>query len=171
MDCSQSPAAVLTVVSGGTALKLRTPDYKALPLIGAQEFSCTWNNRSVYTSGWTFERQFPTNFALAARIARDPFSPPPLIGATQTDDRAGQLQRLLAENENENLLRLVGYVEYTYALSRLDQVLRGASDAELAIMDQWVKEQDPFVVYVNLSRKFPQVATTAFGEWIVERIR
>ena len=65
-----------------------------------------------------------------------------------------------------NLLRLVGYVEYTHALSRLDQVLRGASEPELAIMDQWVKEQDALVVYINLSRKFPQVATTAFGEWI-----
>ena len=47
VDCSQSPAAVLTVVSGGTALKLRTQDYKSLPLIGADEFSCAWNNRAV----------------------------------------------------------------------------------------------------------------------------
>jgi hypothetical protein len=47
VDCSQSPAAVLTVTSGGVVLKLRTTDYKALPLIGADTFSCEWNNRSV----------------------------------------------------------------------------------------------------------------------------
>ena len=47
VDCSQSPAAVLTVVSGGTVLKLRTADYKSLLLIGADTFSCAWNDRSV----------------------------------------------------------------------------------------------------------------------------
>jgi len=47
VDCSQSPAAVLTVASGGTVLKLRTPDYKSLLLIGAETFSCEWNDRSV----------------------------------------------------------------------------------------------------------------------------
>jgi hypothetical protein len=47
VDCSQSPAAVLTVVSGGTVLKLRTVDYKALVLIGSETFSCAWNDRSV----------------------------------------------------------------------------------------------------------------------------
>jgi hypothetical protein len=47
VDCSQSPAAVLTVTSGGVVLKLRTRDYKALLLIGADTFSCEWNNRSV----------------------------------------------------------------------------------------------------------------------------
>jgi len=47
VDCSQSPAAVLTVNSGGVVLKLRTADYKSLLLIGADTFSCDWNNRSV----------------------------------------------------------------------------------------------------------------------------
>jgi len=47
VDCSQSPAAVLTVASGKTVLKLRTPDYKSLLLIGAETFSCAWNDRSV----------------------------------------------------------------------------------------------------------------------------
>jgi tetratricopeptide (TPR) repeat protein len=47
VDCSQSPAAVLTVSSGSTVLKLRTADYKSLLLIGADAFSCDWNNRSV----------------------------------------------------------------------------------------------------------------------------
>ena len=47
VDCSQSPAAVLTVTAGGTVLKLRTADYKSLLLIGADTFSCAWNDRSV----------------------------------------------------------------------------------------------------------------------------
>jgi hypothetical protein len=47
VDCSQSPAAVLTVNSNGAVLKLRTPDYKSLPLIGAEKFSCEWNDRAV----------------------------------------------------------------------------------------------------------------------------
>ena len=47
MDCSQSPAAVLTVATGGTTLKLRTADYKSLLLIGTDTFSCTWSDRSV----------------------------------------------------------------------------------------------------------------------------
>ncbi|MCU1300595.1 MAG: hypothetical protein JWQ87_879 [Candidatus Sulfotelmatobacter sp.] len=47
VDCSQPPTAVLTVISGGAVLKLRTADYKALLLIGAETFSCDWNDRSV----------------------------------------------------------------------------------------------------------------------------
>jgi hypothetical protein len=47
VDCSQSPTAVLTVASAGVVLKLRTADYKSLLLIGADTFSCAWNDRSV----------------------------------------------------------------------------------------------------------------------------
>ncbi len=47
VDCSQSPAAILTVSSGTVVLKLRTADYKSLLLIGADAFSCEWSNRSV----------------------------------------------------------------------------------------------------------------------------
>ncbi|HVI07074.1 MAG TPA: hypothetical protein VND65_02145 [Candidatus Binatia bacterium] len=47
IDCSQSPAAVLTVTANGVVLKLRTPNYKSLLLIGADSFSCEWNDRSV----------------------------------------------------------------------------------------------------------------------------
>jgi hypothetical protein len=47
VDCSQSPAAILTVRSGGAVLKLRTADYKSLLLIGTDKFSCEWSDRSV----------------------------------------------------------------------------------------------------------------------------
>ena len=54
VDCSNPPAAVLTVVSSGAVLKLRTADYKSLLLIGAGQFSCGWTDRTVsanYKSG------------------------------------------------------------------------------------------------------------------------
>ncbi len=47
VDYSQAPTAILIVSSGATTLKLRTADYKSLLLIGADSFSCEWNNRSV----------------------------------------------------------------------------------------------------------------------------
>jgi tetratricopeptide (TPR) repeat protein len=45
VDCSQAPVAVITMSSVGRTLKLRTEDYKALVLVGADEFSCDWKNR------------------------------------------------------------------------------------------------------------------------------
>jgi hypothetical protein len=47
VDCSQAPAAILTVTSEGSVLKLRTSDYKAVLLIGADAFSCDWRDRAV----------------------------------------------------------------------------------------------------------------------------
>lgn len=47
VDCSKSPAAVLTVSSGTGQLKLRAADYRAIVLIGADNFSCDWRNLEV----------------------------------------------------------------------------------------------------------------------------
>ena len=47
VDCSQAPSAILTVSAGAKVLKLRTPDYKSLTLIGADDFSCDWKGRTV----------------------------------------------------------------------------------------------------------------------------
>jgi tetratricopeptide (TPR) repeat protein len=47
VDCSQAPAAFLTVSAGAKLLKLRTEDYKSLTLIGADAFSCDWKGRAV----------------------------------------------------------------------------------------------------------------------------
>jgi len=47
VDCSQSPAAILTVSAEGSTLKLRALDYKSLLLIGADQFSCDWKDRRV----------------------------------------------------------------------------------------------------------------------------
>ena len=43
VDCSQSPVAVLTL-AGTRSLRLRTEDFHALQLIGADQFSCDWKN-------------------------------------------------------------------------------------------------------------------------------
>jgi tetratricopeptide (TPR) repeat protein len=47
VDCSHGSAADLTFVTGGKTLQLRTADYKALVLIGADEFSCGWTHRAA----------------------------------------------------------------------------------------------------------------------------
>ncbi len=47
VDCSQAPAAVLTVEAGSSRYKLRTADYKSLLVIGADKFSCEWSDRRV----------------------------------------------------------------------------------------------------------------------------
>lgn len=47
VDCSQAPAAVLTVRTASRTVKLRTENYKSLLLVGADEFSCEWTDRPV----------------------------------------------------------------------------------------------------------------------------
>jgi tetratricopeptide (TPR) repeat protein len=47
VDCSQAPAAILTVSAESATLKLRAADYKSLLLIGADDFSCDWRDRQV----------------------------------------------------------------------------------------------------------------------------
>jgi tetratricopeptide (TPR) repeat protein len=47
VDCSQSPAATVTMSSAGRVLKLRASDYKSLVLIGADQFSCDWRDRAA----------------------------------------------------------------------------------------------------------------------------
>jgi hypothetical protein len=58
VDCSQAPAAILTLDAGSSTLKLRTADYKSLLLIGADSFSCDWSDRRVsvnYKPGGVFD--------------------------------------------------------------------------------------------------------------------
>jgi tetratricopeptide (TPR) repeat protein len=47
IDCSQAPAAVLRVLKAGKTLRLRTENYKSLLLIGEEDFSCAWQNRTI----------------------------------------------------------------------------------------------------------------------------
>ncbi len=47
VDCSQAPAAVLTIASAGRILKLHTSDYKSLVLIGPDQFSCDWKDQKA----------------------------------------------------------------------------------------------------------------------------
>ena len=46
-DCSKSPEAVVTVLSGMTTYKFHVSDYKSLTVIGEDQFSCEWKNRLV----------------------------------------------------------------------------------------------------------------------------
>ena len=45
VDCSQAPAALVTVLAGKRTLKVRTQNYNALVLVGADQFSCDWRNQ------------------------------------------------------------------------------------------------------------------------------
>ena len=47
VDCSHPPAAILSILANGRTLHLRTPDYKSLTLVGADTFSCAWENRQI----------------------------------------------------------------------------------------------------------------------------
>ncbi len=47
VDCSQAPAALLTVLAGKTTWKLRARNSKTLVLVGADAFSCGWRDRGV----------------------------------------------------------------------------------------------------------------------------
>ncbi len=46
-DCSKSPEATVTVLSGMTTYTLHASDYKSLLVIGEDKFSCEWANRLV----------------------------------------------------------------------------------------------------------------------------
>jgi tetratricopeptide (TPR) repeat protein len=46
-DCSKSPEATITLLSGMTTYKMHTADYKSLQVIGEDGFSCDWKNRLV----------------------------------------------------------------------------------------------------------------------------
>jgi glucose/arabinose dehydrogenase len=46
-DCSASPQAVLTVASGAKSVKVHVRDSSHVVLIGADQFSCDWKNKSV----------------------------------------------------------------------------------------------------------------------------
>jgi tetratricopeptide (TPR) repeat protein len=46
-DCSKPPEATVTILSGMTTYKMHASDYKSLPMIGEDQFSCEWKNRLV----------------------------------------------------------------------------------------------------------------------------
>jgi tetratricopeptide (TPR) repeat protein len=47
VDCSATPAAVMTVISGAKTWKMHVRDSNHVVLIGADKFSCDWTNQKV----------------------------------------------------------------------------------------------------------------------------
>ncbi len=47
VDCATAPSATLTLVSGSQTLKLQVRDTSNVILIGAQQFSCSWQKKKV----------------------------------------------------------------------------------------------------------------------------
>jgi tetratricopeptide (TPR) repeat protein len=46
-DCSKSPEAMVTVLSGMTTYRMHVSDYRSLIVIGGDRFSCEWTNQLV----------------------------------------------------------------------------------------------------------------------------
>ena len=46
-DCTQTPEAAITVLSGMTTYTMHVSDYKTLVVVGEDQFSCDWKNRPV----------------------------------------------------------------------------------------------------------------------------
>ena len=47
VDCSKDPVALLKMTVAGKTMELRTENYKSLPVIGADSFSCTWASQPI----------------------------------------------------------------------------------------------------------------------------
>jgi hypothetical protein len=46
-DCTKTPEAAITVLTGMTTYTMHVSDYKTLVVIGEDQFSCDWKNRPV----------------------------------------------------------------------------------------------------------------------------
>ena len=46
-DCTKTPEAAITVLSGMTTYTMHVSDYKTLVVVGEDQFSCDWKNRPV----------------------------------------------------------------------------------------------------------------------------
>jgi tetratricopeptide (TPR) repeat protein len=46
-DCTKTPEAIVTIISGMTTYKMHTSNYKSLVVMGEDQFSCDWKNRLV----------------------------------------------------------------------------------------------------------------------------
>lgn len=46
-DCSKPPDVLITIISGMTSYTMHASDFKTLLVIGEDQFSCEWRNRSV----------------------------------------------------------------------------------------------------------------------------
>jgi hypothetical protein len=67
----------------------------------------------------------------------------------------------LPSMNTDDMRRLVGYSEYTRALSLLDPLVTRATAAELKIMDEIVGSRKEFTVYTNLSARIPKKAASS----------
>ncbi len=59
----------------------------------------------------------------------------------------------ITPEDSRRIYLFVGFVEYGNALANFSELLKSASEEELAAMDQIVAEKDEFIVYSNLSQK------------------
>ncbi len=65
---------------------------------------------------------------------------------------------------SDEMRRLVGYLEYSRALSLLDYLVTRSTRDELALMDQIVGSRDELTVYTNISRRIPKKVASSLDE-------
>src|SRR5262245_24209386 len=65
---------------------------------------------------------------------------------------------------SDELRRLVGYLEYTRALSMLDYLALRCTPEELALADQIAGSRDELTVYTNISRRIPKKTVSSLDE-------
>ena len=70
------------------------------------------------------------------------------------------MTRTLGRQDSREVLRIVGFFEYVNALRNLDSLIKGLPPEQLKAIDDYVKKQPEFTVYVNLSRLIPQKPST-----------
>lgn len=79
---------------------------------------------------------------------------------SQTTTKEAYSQAWLPPRDASMIYRLVGYFEYSRALSLLDQLLNQVTAEELKVIEEIVKEQNQFAIETNLSRKLQQQPST-----------
>jgi hypothetical protein len=74
----------------------------------------------------------------------------------------------LPRQDSRLVYRLVGFLEYGKSLQFLDAFVKSASEEELKVADEIVRDQDQFVVYTNLSRNLQE--TSFFNERVEDNV-
>jgi len=67
------------------------------------------------------------------------------------------------QDNQQDAARLVGFLEYGKALQDFERLARIASPQELKVMDELLRNDSQYTVHVNLVRRMPQSAESAFA--------
>jgi hypothetical protein len=76
------------------------------------------------------------------------------VATVQTETKTtSYFSNYLKPSDPNRIFRVVGFLEYSKALESLDQLAAMATAEELAAIDEIVKSEPEFTIYINLSRR------------------